>query len=115
MHPYQTVHPSPGDFCQSRNSCPSGHRQRIVRARGEGFFFPADIDTLLRRMIGGDPLAAAEVVDRAASTDCPRLLVAAAVINPAVINPAVINPAAIDPAVIDPAAPQQLLARAANS
>jgi len=44
---------------------------------------PADIDTLLRRMIGGDPQAATEIVDLASSTECPRLLVAAAVINSA--------------------------------
>jgi hypothetical protein len=60
---------------------------------------PADIDTLLRRMIGGDLLAAAEIVDRAAATDCPRLLVAAAVINTAAGT----------------TTPQQLLARAGES
>ena len=38
------------------------NRQRIVSAWRDGLSMPADIDTLLRRMIGGDRLAAAEIM-----------------------------------------------------
>src|SRR4051812_40537221 len=72
---------------------------------------PADIDALLRRMIGGDLLAAAEINDRAATTDCPLLLVAAAVFNTEVFNTAVVNTAGSG----EPPTPRQLLARAGKS
>ena len=39
---------------------------------------PEDIDTLLRRLTGGDPTAADHVRDLARTTDVPALLVAAA-------------------------------------
>jgi hypothetical protein len=108
----------------------SGDRQRIVSAWREGSLMPADIDTLLRRMIGGDPVAAEEIVDRAATSDCPRLLVAASVISTEAIRTAAARTAATstaatstaatsNTAVVDPAAhiatPQQLLARAGTS
>jgi len=69
---------------------------------------PDDIDTLLHRMIGGDQLAATEILDRAATTDSPKLLVAAAVIT----TPAVNNPAS---STAGTAKPQHLLARAGKS
>jgi 3-oxoacyl-ACP reductase-like protein len=75
---------------------------------------PEDIDSLLRRMIGGDELASAEILDRAATTDSPKLLVAAAVISTAVISTAVISTAVISTAT-KTGQQQQLLARAGKS
>lgn len=63
---------------------------------------PDDIDTLLRRMIGGDRLATAEILGRAATTDSPKLLVAAALISTPVVTTA-------------NAEPRHLLARAGKS
>ncbi len=45
---------------------------------------PADTDTLIRQVIGGDSAASARLVDRARSSDEPRLLVTAALLGPAV-------------------------------
>jgi hypothetical protein len=39
-----------------------------------------DIEVLLRRLIGGDATAPAEILDRAQTNDSPRLLVAAALV-----------------------------------
>jgi DNA polymerase III delta subunit len=44
---------------------------------------PAETDTLIRQLIGGDPHAAAAIVDRARTSDEPVLLVAAALIHSA--------------------------------
>ena len=41
---------------------------------------PTDIEVLLRRLIGGDNTAPAEILDRAQTNDSPRLLVAAALV-----------------------------------
>jgi hypothetical protein len=41
---------------------------------------PEDIDNLLRRLIGGDDEAAAEILDRANADGTPMLLVAAALL-----------------------------------
>jgi hypothetical protein len=40
-----------------------------------------DIDVLLRRLIGGDNTAPAEILDRAKTSDSPALLVAAALVT----------------------------------
>lgn len=39
-----------------------------------------DIEVLLSRLVGGDDTAPAEILDRAHTTDSPRLLVAAALV-----------------------------------
>ena len=41
---------------------------------------PTDIEVLLRRLIGGDDTAPAEILDRAQTSDSARLLVAAALV-----------------------------------
>ena len=41
---------------------------------------PTDIEVLLRRLIGGDTTAPAEILDRAQADDSPRLLAAAALV-----------------------------------
>lgn len=41
---------------------------------------PTDIEVLLRRLIGGDDTAPAEILDRARTNDSPGLLVAAALV-----------------------------------
>ncbi len=41
---------------------------------------PTDIEVLVRRLIGGDDTAPAEILDRALTSDSPRLLVAAALV-----------------------------------
>jgi hypothetical protein len=41
---------------------------------------PTDIEVLLRRLIGGDATAPTEILDRARTSDSPRLLVAAALV-----------------------------------
>lgn len=41
---------------------------------------PDDLDNLIRRLIGGDDRAAAEILDRAATATSPVLLVAAALL-----------------------------------
>jgi len=40
-----------------------------------------DVETLLRRLVGGDPDVAADIVDRATRDDAPALLVAAALVS----------------------------------
>jgi hypothetical protein len=42
---------------------------------------PTDIEVLLRRLIGGDDTAPAEILDRARTNDSPGLLVAAALVT----------------------------------
>jgi hypothetical protein len=42
----------------------------------------ADIDRCIRQLIGGDPAAAANVVDQASTSEQPIVLVAAALIDP---------------------------------
>jgi len=42
---------------------------------------PDDVETLLRRLIGGDDHAVAEILDRAGTTDSPVLLVAGALVS----------------------------------
>jgi hypothetical protein len=56
----------------------AGRRQRIISASQHSEPMPADIEVLLRRLIGGDDTAPAEILDRAHTSDSPRLLVAAA-------------------------------------
>jgi hypothetical protein len=41
---------------------------------------PTDIEVLLRRLIGGEATAPTEILDRAQTSDSPRLLVAAALV-----------------------------------
>ena len=55
----------------SGSSAPTEHSQLM----------PTDIEVLLRRLIGGDPTAPAEILDRARTTDSPALLVAAALVS----------------------------------
>jgi len=63
-------------------SAPSAHRQRIVSGSAHRAPVPDDNTTLLlHRLIGGDLLAAAEVVHRATSSVSPSLLVAAALVD----------------------------------
>ena len=60
----------------------SAHRQRVVSASSHGVPVPDDNTTpLLRRLVGGDLLAPAEVVDQATTSVSPSLLVAAALID----------------------------------
>jgi hypothetical protein len=47
-----------------------------------------DIDVLLRRLIGGDNTAPAEILDRAKTSDSPTLLVAAALVTDEPTEPA---------------------------
>ena len=54
--------------------------ERIISAREDGGPMPNDIEALLRRLIGGDATAPAEILDRAQSDESPRLLVAAALV-----------------------------------
>ncbi len=42
---------------------------------------PPDFEVLLRRLIGGDPTAPGEILDRAGTNDSPALLVAAALVT----------------------------------
>ena len=60
------------------------HRQRIVRTASAVSSIvspmPDDTDTLIRRLIGGDERAAAEILDAARTTTSPTLLVAAALL-----------------------------------
>jgi hypothetical protein len=58
----------------------AGRRQRIISASQHSEPMPADIEVLLRRLIGGDDTAPAEILDRAHTSDSPRLLVAAALV-----------------------------------
>jgi len=58
----------------------SGRRQQIVSAPKHSESMPTDIEILLRRLIGGDDSAPAEILDRAQTNDSPRLLVAAALV-----------------------------------
>ena len=58
----------------------SGRRQRIISAREHSEPMPTDIEVLLRRLIGGDDTAPAEILDRAQTDDSPGLLVAAALV-----------------------------------
>jgi hypothetical protein len=61
---------------------PSAHRQRAVSALAHGVPVPEDDTTLLlHRLIGGDRLAPAEVLDRASTSVSPSLLVAAALVD----------------------------------
>jgi hypothetical protein len=59
---------------RQRSESPSMHAASMT---------PAETDTLIRQLIGGDPDAAASIVDRAWTSDEPVLLVAAALIHPA--------------------------------
>jgi hypothetical protein len=58
---------------------------------------PPDIEVLLLRLIGGDPTAPNEILDRAQTSDSPALLVAAALVTD------------------EPSEPAGLLVRAANN
>jgi hypothetical protein len=58
----------------------SGRRQPNISAGEHSEPMPIDIEVLLRRLIGGDDTAPAEILDRAQSDDSARLLVAAALV-----------------------------------
>ena len=58
----------------------AGRRQRPVSAGEHCEPMPIDVEVLLRRLIGGDDTAPAEILDRAQSDDSARLLVAAALV-----------------------------------
>src|SRR3954451_20882198 len=58
----------------------SGRRQPTISAGEHGEPMPIDVEVLLRRLIGGDATAPAEILERARSDDSPRLLVAAALV-----------------------------------
>jgi len=60
---------------------PSVERQRVVSIPAHGVRVPDENTTLLHRLIGGDLLARGEVLDRAATSVSPSLLVAAALID----------------------------------
>jgi hypothetical protein len=59
----------------------SGRRQRIVSACAHSQRMPDDVETLLRRLVGGDHGAAKDILDRAVSCGSPALLVAAALVS----------------------------------
>jgi hypothetical protein len=59
---------------------PSRRRQWIVSAQFDSFLMPEDIESLLRRLIGGDAQAPAAILDRATTSCSPALLVAAALL-----------------------------------
>ena len=67
--------------------CPSGQDRRQVAVSGSSAptehseRMPTDIEVLLRRLIGGDATAPAEILDRAETDDSPALLVAAALVS----------------------------------
>src|SRR3954452_446575 len=58
----------------------SGRRQPTISAGEHSEPMPIDVEVLLRRLIGGDDTAPAEILDRAQSDDSARLLVAAALV-----------------------------------
>jgi hypothetical protein len=59
-------------------------RQRGVSGRGHGIGMNrAQTDTLIRHLIGGNPAAAADLLDRAPTSADPLLLAAAALVDPA--------------------------------
>src|SRR3954451_17115269 len=58
----------------------SGRRQPNISPGEHSEPIPIDVEALLRRPIGGDDTAPAQILDRAQSDDSARLLVAAALV-----------------------------------
>ena len=65
----------------ARRHPPSGPRQRIISAPLHSEPMPDDIEDLIRRLIGNDATAPAEILERAKTTSSPLLLVAAAIVS----------------------------------